>query len=353
MNNRVGRACIKLGITAIVALTARWDVVTALAQTPSAAPAAVSTAQESNHLARLGSRGIRIHDPSTIVKCGGEYWVFYTGRGVPSYHSKDLVNWQPGPRVFSNAPPWATEAVPGNRGVYYWAPDIIHWGNRYLLYYSISTFGKNTSAIGLAANPTLDPADPQFKWTDLGIVVQSAATNDFNTIDPGVTRDAEGKLWLVFGSYWSGIKLIQLDSETGKRVAPDSPMYSLAHHGRIEASCIYHHDDYYYLFVNWGTCCQGTNSTYEILVGRSRTIVGPYLDKDGKDLLTDGGTVFLQTDGAFVGPGHAGILAEGDKYWFSCHFYDGTDRGLSKFAIRPLRWGADGWPALETARPTR
>jgi arabinan endo-1,5-alpha-L-arabinosidase len=297
-------------------------------------------------LVPFGSRGVHVHDPSTIVKCGNEFWVFYTGRGVPSYHSKDLVNWEIGPPVFTNASAWTDQAVPAHRGSYFWAPDIIHLGDRYLLYYAVSTFGKNVSAIGLAMNPTLDPNAPKFQWTDCGLVIQSANNDDFNTIDPAVSQDADGRLWLAFGSFWSGIKLIQLDPKTGKRIAPDSPMYSLAHNDSIEASYIYRHSDFYYLFVNWGLCCRGTNSTYEIRIGRSKKITGPYFDADGVDLLNDGGTAFLKTSGPFIGPGHAGIISENGTDWFSCHFYDGSRRGISTLAILPLQWQTNGWPEI-------
>jgi arabinan endo-1,5-alpha-L-arabinosidase len=306
------------------------------------------SSEVSAQMAGFGSRGVHVHDPSTIIKCGNEFWVFYTGRGVPSFHSSDLVKWEAGPRVFSNAPAWTDEAVPRHRGAYFWAPDIFHVGDRYLLYYAVSTFGKQVSAIGLATNPTLDPQDPKFQWTDCGLVVQSTETNDFNTIDPAITQDADGDLWMAFGSFWSGIKLIQLDPNTGKRIAPDSPMYSLAHNDTIEASYIYRHDDYYYLFVNWGLCCRGAKSTYEIRVGRSKKITGPYVDTDGVDLMNEGGNKFLATSGPFIGPGHAGIIVENGTNWFSCHYYDGTRNGLSMLAIRPLQWNANGWPEIIT-----
>ena len=302
----------------------------------------------SAQMAAFGSRGVHVHDPSTIVKCGNEFWVFYTGRGVPSYHSKDLVKWEAGSRVFTNAPAWTDQAVPGHRGSYFWAPDVIQLGDHYLLYYAVSTFGKKVSAIGLATNPTLDPNDPKFQWTDCGPVIQSTDTNDFNAIDPAIYRDADGKLWLAFGSFWSGIKLVQLDPETSKRISPDSPVYSLAHNDSIEASYIYRHDDFYYLFVNWGLCCRGTNSTYEIRVGRSKSITGPYYDADGMDLMADGGTAFLKTKGPFIGPGHAGIISENGTNWFSCHFYDGTRHGVSTLAVLPLQWDTNGWPQIVT-----
>ena len=235
-------------VAAAVAATFALAWAPVLGQT-SSADSAFTRTQKSEWLTQLGSRHIRVHDPSTIVKCGDEYWLFYTGPGVASLHSKDLVKWERGPAVFTNAPAWAAQAVPANRWIYYWAPDVIHLGDRYLLYYSVSSFGRNRSAIGLATNPTLDPADPKFQWTDRGIVVQSTNTDDFNTIDPAVTQDANGGLWLAFGSFWSGIKLIQLDPATGKRMATNSPMYGLAFNDSIEASYIHRHGDFFYLFV--------------------------------------------------------------------------------------------------------
>jgi arabinan endo-1,5-alpha-L-arabinosidase len=292
-----------------------------------------------------GRTDISTHDPSTIVKCKDEYWVFATGRGIVSGHSTNLVHWSPGPPVFTSAPAWATNAIPGSHGRF-WAPDVIHLGNRYLLYYAVSTWGKNTSAIGLATTPTLDPADPAYAWTDLGPVIKTVATNDFNAIDPAIMLAPDGKLWLAFGSFWTGIKIVELDPATGKRIAPDSPIYSLAHHDKIEASYIYYHDGWYYLFVNWGQCCRGTRSTYNIRVGRCRKITGPFLDKQGTDLLHDGGTLVVGTAGTFIGPGHAGIISAGGKDWFSCHFYDGAHGGKPMLAVIPLQWDAEGWPQV-------
>jgi len=298
-------------------------------------------------LARLGKRDARVHDPSTIVKCRDEYWVFATGMGLVSYHSKNLVHWESGGRVFTDLPPWITQVVPGQRG-HFWAPDVIWHDGRYLLYYAVSAFGKRTSAIALATNPTLDPADPAHHWTDAGVVVQTDENDNFNAIDPSVFRDTDGKLWLAFGSFWSGIKLIELDPATGGRLAPASPIYPLAWHESIEAACLYRHGEFYYLFVNWGLCCRGVKSTYEIRVGRSKQVTGPYLDREGRDLLHDGGSVFMATDGPFIGPGHVGILEENGRFWVSVHFYDGTRNGAPTLAIRPLTWSADGWPLAES-----
>ena len=310
-------------------------------------------------LEESASRGITTRDPSSIVKCKDEYWVFYTGRGVPSYHSRDLVRWELGPAVFSTAPEWIAKLVPENRHMSYWAPDVIRLGDRYLLYYAVSSFGKMTSAIGLATNPTLDPDAPASHWTDQGFVVRTQDGDGYNAIDPSVFHDRDGSLWLAFGSFWSGIKLIQLDPQTGKRMAPDSKLFSIAYNESIEASYLCRHDEYYYLFVNWGGCCRGPESTYNIRLGRSKSVTGPYLDKAGVDLLHSGGSLFLATtNGPLIGPGHAGTLNAPGKDWFTSDF-EGDLRmgGRATLAIMPLRWNADGWPEatvndVKGVRPT-
>jgi arabinan endo-1,5-alpha-L-arabinosidase len=321
--------------------------------TTSTRPSFTSDPAVVEKLKQLGSTGQRAHDPSTIVRCKDEFWLFATGRGIMSYRSKDLINWTQGPAVIEKRPAWTLQAVPEHRGGeqgHYWAPDVIHHGGRYLLYYSVSTFGRNTSAIGLIANQTLDPADPQYKWQDQGIVIQSSRNDNFNAIDPAVTTDLQGNLWMSFGSFWSGLKLVQLDPKTGKRLAPDSPIHSIARAKEIEAPFIYPHDGHYYLLFNWGICCRGTSSTYNIRVGRSKNITGPYLDKDGKDLNQGGGSLVLETESPFIGPGHPGILKRNAAYHLSMHFYDPTRRGAGTLALRPLTWDKDGWPLVPSPR---
>jgi arabinan endo-1,5-alpha-L-arabinosidase len=325
---------------AFLGISATTDAQTNLSNAESTKPFPVLPLEES------ASRSVSARDPSSIVKCKDTYWVFYTGRGVPSYHSKDLVKWERGPAVFKTAPEWIAQVVPANRTLQYWAPDVMKVGERYLLYYSASSFGKITSAIGLATNPTLDPDDPAYLWTDQGMVVRTQEGDGYNAIDPAVFHDNDGSLWLSFGSFWSGTKLIQLDPLTGKRIAADSKLYSTAYNESIEASYLCRHEDYYYLFVNWGTCCRGTNSTYNIRIGRSKTVTGPYLDKAGVDMLHKGGSVFLATtNGPLIGPGHSGTLKAEGKTWFTSDF-EGDIRmnGRATLAIMPLRWNPDGWP---------
>ncbi|HVY69985.1 MAG TPA: arabinan endo-1,5-alpha-L-arabinosidase [Verrucomicrobiae bacterium] len=312
-------------------------------------------------MAEMGKTNVFVHDPSTVIKDKDTYWVFCTAqrgdRGVSSRFSKDLVHWQNGPAVLSTMPEWVPDAV-GRTVTGFWAPDITRSKDGYRLYYAVSTFGSRTSAIALATSPTLDPADPNYKWTDRGIVFQTHAPaggvpgDNFNAIDPAIINEPDGKMWMCFGSFWQGIKLIELDPATGKRIAPDSRIYSLATNNNsshdVEASYIFKHDGYYYLFVDWGRCCQGIYSTYKIMMGRSKEITGPYLDKNGVDLAKGGGTLFLGSEGDFVGPGHAGIIEDNGKFWFSCHFYDASGGPTGgTLAVRPLRWEADGWPAVD------
>ncbi len=298
-------------------------------------------------LEAAASRGVTARDPSTIVRDGDTFRVFFTGRGVPSLQSKDLVTWTRGPRVFNEPPAWVAAEVPKNDGVF-WAPDLMKVGNRYLLYYSVSSFGAMRSAIGLACCPTLNPEDPAYRWTDHGVVLRSREGGDFNAIDPAVFLDDDGRLWLSFGSQWSGLKLVELDPATGMRLKPDEPMIPIAAGQSIEAAYIYKRNGFYYLFLNRGNCCAGNKSTYHIKVGRGEDIKGPYAAKDGSLMIDGGGTMVLDVKaGPLTGPGHAGIVAKDGASWFSCHFEaDERMGGKATLGVMPIRWSDDGWPRV-------
>lgn len=294
-------------------------------------------------------------DPSTIVKRDGTYWVYGTGEGAQQFSSTDRIHWTRRGPVFATAPAWVAGAVPANTHNNVWAPDIHFFGGKYYLYYSYSTMGSKISGIGVASNATLDPRG----WVDGGVAIQSTPRDNFNPIDPCIFQDAEGKPWLSFGSYFSGIHLIQIDPNTGKRISADSPIYNLATRpttpgNAIEASAVYYHNGYYYLFVNWDGCCAGAKSSYNIRMGRSQTVTGPYLDKTGKDLMQGGGSLFLAAvydNGSGrpiddeTGPGHVGILQDTDGYWVSTHYEWARDReGATTMNLNKLAWDADGWP---------
>ena len=292
------------------------------------------------------------HDPSTVIQCKNRYYIFSTGQGILSKSSADKVFWVSGPPVFTNPPAWTTGAVPGFTGLF-WAPDILYFNNQYHLYYAVSTFGSQVSAIGLVTNPTLDPTDPAYQWTDQGLVIGSTNGSPYNTIDPSFCWDNSGNLWMAFGSYWNGIYLVQLNTTTGLRISPNSPTHQLAYNDSIEASYLWRRGGYYYLFVNWGSCCDGVNSTYNIRVGRSTSITGPYMDRNGINMAAGGGTLFLEANGKYTGPGHVGILNEGGVLSLTHHYYDGNSwapqygaYGSPDFALLSLSWTADDWPVV-------
>jgi arabinan endo-1,5-alpha-L-arabinosidase len=286
---------------------------------------------------------IGIHDPSTVVQCDGNYYVFGTGRGIPVLVSTNGFDWQRGGQVFDRIPDSVKSYVPKNDGRDVWAPDIIKLNGQYYLYYAISSWGQYVSAVGLMTNPTLNTNDPAYQWTDRGMVVHSVEGENLNAIDPGVCLAPDGTLWLCYGSYHGNIELVGLDPKTGLRIKPDSKVWILANES--ESADIIYHDGYYCLFVNHGSCCQGANSTYNIRVGRSRNITGPYLDRYGENMTIGAGTLFVAAAGKDIGPGHFGLLRDDGVEKFSCHYEAELGRnGRSILDLRPLLWTLDGWP---------
>lgn len=286
---------------------------------------------------------IGIHDPSTVIKCDGDYYVFGTGHGLSYLISSNGFDWQRGGRVFDRIPESVKSYVPLNDGSGVWAPDVIKVGDQYFVYYAVSKWGSYVSAVGLMSSPTLNTNSPDCKWKDGGMVAHSSEGEDLNAIDPGACLAPDGTLWLCYGSYHGNIELVQLDPQTGQRIATNSPVTIVANES--EASDIMYHDGWFYLFVNHGSCCQGASSTYNIRVGRAHKITGPYFDKDGQPMTVGGGTLFLAANGNDVGPGHFGLLKDDGVEKFSCHYEAVLGRqGRSVLDIRPLLWTLDGWP---------
>lgn len=301
------------------------------------------------------SGDIGTHDPALVVGQDGAPWyVFSTGtEGFPP--GSIQIRSSPDGQVWSDVgpvwqpedePAWVGEKVSGVRN--YWAPEVVQHDGTYYLYWAASTFGSNTSVIGLHTSPTLDPTDPDYGWTDQGEVVASTGGDDFNAIDPGVVTDADGTPWMAFGSFWSGIRMVELSWPSGLRADLAAEPLRLADRqsppNAIEAPSIVARDGWYYLFVSLDSCCRGLGSTYKIAVGRSAEVTGPYLDRDGTPLLNGGGTVLLETDGDMVGPGGQSIS---DGY-LAFHYYDRTLDGAYRLAIRRLGW-SDGWPVAEVS----
>jgi arabinan endo-1,5-alpha-L-arabinosidase len=272
------------------------------------------------------------------------------GTGViPIRTSTDLRRWTLAGYVFEKLPEWATKEIPRPMGA--WAPDISFYNGKYHLYYAVSTFGSRNSAIGLATNRTLDPKSPQYQWADEGLVLRSYQDkDDWNAIDPNLFIENKRSVWLNWGSFWGGIKMRCVDPETGKLSTQDTTMYSLASRpraqpigGSIEAPFLIRHGGYYYLFVSFDRCCQGVKSTYNVRVGRSRKVTGPYVDKDGKPMTEGGGTLVIEaTTKSWRGPGHEAVLQERSGDYLVFHAYHGTT-GRSYLQISTMVW-ENGWP---------
>ncbi len=311
------------------------------------------------------------HDPS-IAKDGDTYYLFGTANGpnrkgeLPIRCSQDLHHWRLCGSVFEKIPDWITKQSPATREL--WAPDISYFDGEFHLYYAFSVFGKNTSGIALLTNKTLNPSSPDFHWVDRGLVLPSRAEDDFNAIDPNLVIDEKGQTWLAFGSFWSGIKMRQINRKTGLLSSADTKLYSLASRKRpqnppanppglpgdwqaVEAPFIVHHGDYFYLFVSWDLCCRGTKSNYKTMVGRSSSVTGPYVDASGTPMLEGGGTAVLLGNSRWVGPGGESLLQQKDGDIMVFHAYDGKT-GHAYLQISTVAW-VNGWPkvALEGGNP--
>ena len=222
------------------------------------------------------------------------------------------------------------------------------------------TQAKLAEMIGVTVNRTLDPDSVDYHWQDQGIVLQSVPGRDlWNAIDPAVIMAEDGTPWLSFGSFWSGLKLVKL-APSLTTVAEPQEWHSIARRERsvlvddakagpaeIEAPFLFRKNGYYYLFVSWGLCCRGLDSTYRLMVGRSADIRGPYLDKDGRDLAEGGGSLLLAGNPAWPGLGHNSAYTFGGKDYLVFHAYEASDHGLQKLKIAEIKWDAAAWPVVD------
>jgi beta-xylosidase len=278
-----------------------------------------------------------------MIECEGRLYVYSTTGDCKS--SSDGLSWKTEPNMFPKGfPSWV---FPSNRGV--WAPDIIYHNNQFYLYYSVAAAAPASAcATGLMTSPTLNPASPNFKWTDRGQVVANPDNTpdiQFAAIDPAPILDTAGILWVVWGSGYGKdqakdqLWITRMDNKTGLPLLTD-PSYKPPIHpgypvatGRKEGAYMHYRNGYYYLFWNTGSCCSGTSSTYAISVSRSRSITGPFI----------GDRLFYQSTGIVHGPGHIGIYSACGVEVFTYHYYP---TAVSVLGINNLSWSSDGWPVL-------
>ena len=269
-----------------------------------------------------------IHDPSTIAMSDGKYYTFGTGGG--GLISEDGWTWNGG-------------AVRPGGGA---APDILKIGDRYLIVYGATgggLAGGHNGKILTMWNKTLDPKSPDFKYSEPIMVASSDGVEDNDSIDPSLLLDPnDGRLWLSYGTYFGYIRLVELDPKTGERIKGNKALDVAID---CEATDLMYQDGWYYLLGTHGTCCDGPNSTYNIVVGRSRKVTGPYVDNMGRELLKGGGKLVLAAGDRLIGPGHFGrFIVEPGVEKMSCHYEADLDQSArSVLGIRPLIW-KNGWP---------
>ncbi|KAI5837787.1 putative arabinan endo-1,5-alpha-L-arabinosidase A [Morchella snyderi] len=305
---------------------------------------------------------VHIHDPS-VVKHDGWYYSFGTHLRVTIARSPTLY----GPWKHLGSVLDAGQSIielPGRDDI--WAPDVIKVGDTFHCYYSVSTFGAQNSAIGLATSKTLLPGS----WTDHGEVVRSYDLDDYpnatepwtitNAIDPAVLFDAKtGKPYMSYGSFWTNIWGFPLNKAMDgieEGVAPKHLSYDPVSPNPVEGPFIHYASKtgYYYLFVSHGYCC-GYNASmpaageeYKIKVGRSKAIDGPFLDRNGTDMVNGGGDVILGSHGWLYGPGGQGVLVDGKKDILYYHYVDNRVSYIDE--DKYLGWNeikySKGWPYL-------
>jgi len=359
--------------------------------------ASLAAYAQDNQFRQVETTNPNAHDPVMAFE-NGKYYVFATGMGIDVLSSSDMKTWkrenpvfkfvpkkeelQPGEhrrrfplmdREKSTIPQWAVDSVRGYNG-HTWAPDISYHDGMWYLYYSCSTFGKNTSAIGVAVNKTLDPSSPDFKWEDKGPVIVSHQHKDnWNAIDPNLIMGKKNQPYLTYGSFWDGIQLVKLDKKDFKTpiTAPKTISRRMgrkltlaeidnvanftieggdtieAGENAVEAPFIIKNGKYYYLFVSFDYCCRGENSTYKTVYGRSKNLEGPYYDKEGRPMEKGGGTLLFGPDAENFGIGHCSSYQFNGQWYFVSHAYRKDTNGGAKLFIRKISFDKKGWIVKE------
>ncbi|KAF2835338.1 glycoside hydrolase family 43 protein [Patellaria atrata CBS 101060] len=288
------------------------------------------------------------HDPSIIRRdSDGRYFRFSTG-GKVAIHTAPSLD---GPWTYQCAmlPSGSVINNPGRNDI--WAPDAAKVGDTYYIYYSVSTFGSQNSAIGFATSPTMDCNS----FNDHGSVVTSYSGSRFNTID-GNLFFAGGKYYLNFGSFWDGLYQVEMaNPPTAAVSAPRQITYEPSGSRAIEAPFMIFNNNYYYLFFSNGVCC-GYDSKrpppgeeYKVKVCRSPSATAGFVDKNGRSCTSGGGTVILGSHGNIYGPGGQGIYNDPINSWIIYYHYVDTRIGFSdgakRFGWNKINW-VDGWPSV-------
>ena len=280
-------------------------------------------------------------DP-TLIKASDGWFYLYATEGIrytPIFRSNNLVDWSFVGTAFSKETRPTFEPQ-GNL----WAPDINYIGGKYVLYYSMSVWGGEwTCGIGVA---TADK--PEGPFTDRGKLFRSNEIDVQNSIDPFYIED-EGKKYLFWGSF-SGLYYVELSSD-GLSLKPGSKRKQIAGKA-FEGTYIHKKGDYYYLFASVGSCCEGIKSTYRTVVGRSKNLFGPYLDRAGKDMMENGHELVIGKNERFVGNGHNSEIIRDDagNDWILYHGVDVENPEGRVLLLDRIYWDEEQWPYVENKK---
>lgn len=281
-------------------------------------------------------------DP-TIIKANGLYYLYATGEKI--YRSNNMINWQYVRKVFEGKTRPSFVDVSS-----YWAPCITKQDNTYVLYFALSTWGGvDAAGIGVATAST--PEGPFDIANGNGKLFQSGEVGVKNSIDPNYIEE-NGRKYIIWGSFY-GIYGIELNSD-GLTVKDTRNKFQLAG-TYFEAPYIYKRGGYYYLFGSIGSCCEGDNSTYQTVVGRSTSFTGPYTARNGGRMLDNSFEVLLSGNSVWAGPGHNSRIIEDNSgtTWMTYHAYIRGQSNIGRTAlIDEVKWSNDGWPYFTNGVPS-
>jgi len=311
---------------------------------------------------KWGSYGA--HDPA-IIKEADKYYVFSTDTGgkdqfkagIQIRESSDLIHWTFVGRAFSDGVPKEAHDWTEAKGL--WAPEVVKMNGQFYLYYAASQFGKTQSFIGVAVSDSV--IGP---YQDLGLVYKSEANTDGpNAIDPNITFTPEGKVYMVFGSFFGGIYVNEIDPKTGKFITEGPGTLIARRHTSVDRAIegpyiVYNPAfDAYYLFVSYDSLF----ADYNIRIGRSKSITGPYLDYNKKaltDLQGNQDEIGMKVLGSYkfhdgegwLAPGHNSVLKDGDDYFVCHHVREPVNKHVHYVHIRKILWSDEGWPLVSPER---
>ncbi|OBU01332.1 hypothetical protein VE01_00594 [Pseudogymnoascus verrucosus] len=291
------------------------------------------------------------HDPSVIQRSSdGLYFKFNTGSGMEIVTSSSLS----GPwTIKGSVLPGGTSITTAGQKTDMWAPDVHKVGDIYHLYYSVSTFGSQNSAIGLATSSTMDAGS----WTDKGAIgVTSSSSKPYNAIDANLIQVGTSYL-LSFGSFWGDIYQVAMNSAATKTAGTAAYQieYNPSGSHACEGSFIFYNAGYYYLTWSQGICCgydtskPAAGAEYKIMMCRSSSATGGFVDKNGADCKNGGGSVLLESHGTVYGPGGQGVFTDSSLGLVLYYHYANTNVGLGDgaylFGWNKLTW-SNGWPVV-------